>query len=557
MKIIAESASNHNGDLEYLKKLAQASKASGADYFTFQILDPESFCVADYERFEIVSSIAFSQDKWAELIEYCRKIELEMIPCALDIKSFHFCLEQKLNFFKIHATDIVNVPYLKEINKAKDIRVLLETQCATYQDIKLALGYIEDQLEAIIHGFSNYPTEVEDLNLNALDYIQEEFGFDMGLADHSLDTIEIPLMALAKGSKYLEKHITLSRNDRHYDWQVSLYPNEFAAMANTIRHYGDALGKKVKHPTATESSFRGVLFKKVVGNDLNSELKRADSGNDYLTEVFGSFEKEKVGVGIIGRLKSKRLKKKVLKSFHNRTIIEDLYHRIGKANGVTDIAVITSFLDEDEPLANFCQNNGLNVFRGHPISVIDRMLSYALENQLGTICRVTGDNPFSDPEILERMIALMLEENLDYIKVNNVPIGVGVEVYSVSYLWKLYLKMENPLTSEYLAWIALNDIDSAKGCVDVIHANPDLSYYNLSVDFQEDYDRCMEVLGQINKTNFDEITLSEVLGAMQHIKPSEKNMVIKLPGGKATTFEKFNALIDSANYKVRVRQEVL
>lgn len=552
MKIIAESASNHNGDIDYLKKLAEASKTAGADYFTFQIFDPESFCVADYERFDIVREIAFSQNQWRELIDYCKKIELEIIPCALDIKSFHFCLDRNLNFFKVHATDIVNVPFLKEIKKANNIKVLLETQCATYQDIKLALSYIDEQLDAIIHGFSNYPTEIEDLNLNALDYIFEEFGYDTGLADHSLDTTEIPLMALAKGTKYLEKHITISRNDRHYDWQVSLYPNEFATMVNRVAHYQVALGKKVKHPGPKESNFRGVLYKKVLDNDLEKEFKRADYGNDYLTEVFGSFDKKKVGIGIIARLKSKRLKKKVLKPFHKGALIEDLYCRIGRAKKVTDIAVITSFLAEDDPLANFCENNNLNVFRGHPVSVIDRMLSFALKEKLGILCRVTGDNPFSDPTILTAMIDLMQKENLDYVKVNNVPIGVGVELYSVSYLWKLYLKMENPLTSEYLAWIALNDKDSKKGCVDVLHSNKNLNYYNLSVDFQEDYDRCMEILRHLGKENFDKITLIEVLDAMIKIKPADRNMVVKLPGGEVTTFEKFNALINNSNYRVRV-----
>lgn len=555
MKIIAESASNHNGDIDYLKKLARASKDAGADYFTFQIFDPESFCASDYERFDIVASIAIKQSLWAELITYCREIDIEMIPCALDIKSFHFCLSHNLDLFKIHATDIINVPFLKHIQK-EDIKVLLETQCATYQDIKLALSYLGDQTEAIIHGFSNYPTEVEDLNLNALDYIAEEFGYEIGLADHSLDTVEIPLMALAKGSAFLEKHITISRNDRHYDWQVSLYPHEFASMVQKVLHYQTALGNKVKHPTASESPFRGVLFKKVLDGDLNKELKRADYGNDYLTEVFNSFDRQNVGVGIIARLKSKRLRKKVLKPFVNDTLISDLYHRIATAKGVKKTSIITSFLPEDDPLVNFCKQNGLDVFTGHPVSVIDRMLSFALENKLGTICRVTGDNPLSDPTILESMIELMKKENLDYIKVNNVPIGVGVELYSISYLWKLYLKMENPLTSEYLAWIALNDKESKKGCIDVVHPNPDLSYYNLSVDFQEDYDRCMKVLKEMDKTNFTEVTLKDVLDAMVLIKPSDRNMVIKLPGGEATSFEKFNALIDNSNYAVRAKLEV-
>ncbi len=550
MKIIAESASNHSGQLEYLVKMADASKNSGADYFTIQILNPASFCSEDYERYDVVAEIAFSFDQWTKLLTHCNKIGLEVIPCPLDIDSLNFCIEKGFKLIKVHATDIVNVPFLKEIMK-NDLKVILETQCATYQDIKLALSVIGSQIDAIIHGYSNYPTEIEDQRLNALDYIRKEFDCDVGFADHTLDTSEIPLMTLAKGAKYLEKHITLSRNDRHYDWQVSLYPEEFASMVSNIRHYEKALGAELKHPDPKESGFRGVLYKKVIGGNLKKELKRADHGMDYLTELINSFSKDRLGVGIIARLKSQRLKQKVLLPLLNGSLIQNLYQRIGTSEKISEIAVITSYLPEDEPLVKHCEENNLKVFLGHPVSVIDRMLSFILENRLGMICRVTGDNPFSDPLILDHMADLMIKEDLDYIKVNNVPIGVGIELYSSSYLWRMYLKMENPLSSEYLSWFGLKDESSKKGSIDIQHENKDLNFYNLSVDYQADYDRCLKVLATIGKKDFDQILLKDVLNAMESIEPSDRNMIIKLPGDQHCTFEEFNKLIDNADYKVR------
>ena len=550
MKIIAESASNHNGKLERLLEMALAAKNSGADYFTFQIFDPKAFCVADYERFDVVAEIALDQSQWSELIDYCGQIEMDLIPCPLDLKSLKFCLEKGFLLLKVHATDIVNLPFLKEIEKS-DAKVILETQCATYQDIKFALNTIRPNLDAIIHGYSNYPTEIEDQRLNALEAIRRDFNCEVGFADHTLDLKEMPLMALAKEAKYLEKHITISRNDRNYDWQVSLYPEEFAVMVQTVKHYSKALGRKIKHPDTTEADFRGVLYKKVIDGDFNAELKRADVGEDFLTATFNSFDKDRIGIGIIARLKSARLKQKVLKPFQNDSIIEDLYHRISKTPGVAVTSVITSYLQDDAPLVTLCEENDVNVFQGHPESVIDRILSFVFENKLGMFCRVTGDNPFSDPQILEAMIDLMKNNGLDYVKVNNVPIGVGVELYSTSYLWRMYLKMENPMTSEYLAWYSLNDQDSKKGCIDIKFPNPDLNYYNLSVDYQADYDRCKTILDSIGKQNFNDITLSDILSALPSIQASDRGMNIKLPGGQNCTFEEFNELINTANYTIR------
>ena len=63
-------------------------------------------------------------------------------------------------------------------------------------------------------------------------------------------------MVLAKGCDYIEKHITLTRNNRNFDYQVSLYPNEFSMMVSSLKHYSHALGRNFKHHDNNEQSFR-------------------------------------------------------------------------------------------------------------------------------------------------------------------------------------------------------------------------------------------------------------------------------------------------------------
>lgn len=556
MKIIAESGSNHNGNSKKLYDLALASKNAGADYFTFQMFDPESFCVVDYERFDIVKSIAFSQEVWDGFIDYCISIDLNLIPCALDIKSFKFCVSKNLKFFKIHATDITNIPFLKVV-KDSNVSVILETQCATFQDISIAKQYLGESIDTIIHGYSDYPTDIENLNLNALDYIRSEYQCNVGFADHSLDVSAIPLMALAKGIQYLEKHITTTRADREYDWQVSLYPNEFSSMVSTVAHYQKALGNTLKHPNSSEAKYRGVLYKKVVGNDIEKEFKRSDYGNDYLTEVINSFSIQRFGIPIIARLKSKRLAKKVLLPFTNDTLIKDLYNRLKEnVNGYSNVTVLTSYLEEDTDLVHYCERERMNVYRGHPVSVIDRLLSYAIDNKLGVVCRITGDNPYTDPEIINEMYKLIVENELDYVKASNVPMGVGAEMYTTSYLWSLYLKMDNPLTSEYLAWIALNDENSKKGVVEVKFNDESYGLYNLSVDYKEDYDRGLTLYNEIGINDFKHIQLKDILSSVDKLDKFDGNMIIKLPGSKECTLNEFNKLIDNANYIIRADYRV-
>jgi sialic acid synthase SpsE len=277
MKIIAESAFNHNGSLEYLLKLATAAKASEADIFTVQVMNVDAFCVENYERHAIYKDTEFSNEEWIQVFDYCKSIYLVVIPCVLDEVSFELCYRYGFRFIKIHATDITNKTFLKLIASKGDCKILLETQCATLFEINYAIKILgQKNIEALFTGYSNYPTEVEELNLNSLDYIKSEFNCDIGFADHSTDMVEVPLLVLAKNCAYLEKHITLSRNDRNFDWQVYLYPEQFTAMVNTLKYYQIALGNGVKHPMKNEKTFMNVLYKKKI--EQSDTLKRADGG---------------------------------------------------------------------------------------------------------------------------------------------------------------------------------------------------------------------------------------------------------------------------------------
>tara|TARA_R110002050_G_scaffold178088_2_gene311327 strand:+ start:11900 stop:13591 length:1692 start_codon:yes stop_codon:yes gene_type:complete len=549
LKIIAESAFNHNGSLDYLKELAIEAKKTKADYFTIQIMDVAEFCTKDYSKYKIYEENTLTFPEWQEFFKYSKEIDLKIIPCVLDTSSFDFCYSEGFRFLKLHATDISNIAMLEKMATFDDVSFILETQCATNLELKFALNLIGDKVECLMHGFSNYPTEVEDLNLNTLDYFATEYpNYSTGLADHSLDIDKIPLMVLAKGCDYIEKHITLSRNNRNFDYQVSLYPHEFSAMVSYIRHYEKALGNVMKHPTKTELSYRNVMYKKVVGPN---EFKRADYGLDYISHKFNSFKKENIGIALIARLKSQRLPQKVLKPFHDTILIDFLYKRLNTSIKTKKTVLATSTLLEDAPLAQIGYDNKFNVYLGHAVSVIDRMLELAFQEEFGGVFRVTGDNPFTDVELIDEMIDLFVANDLDYVRVNNTPFGVSAELFSTEYLWKLYLEMSNPMNSEYLTYFILKDDTAKKGCIDIISDIEDLKFINLSVDYQEDLDQALELVTKLNSKNLYTSNLKDMVLEIKDFKRENKDKYIKLPEGEEIQFSKFLDQLSNQNYKIR------
>lgn len=548
MKIIAESAFNHNGNYNELLNLALESQKAGADFFTAQVMNVNAFCKSDYDKYDLYKNTEFSASQWVSFFDFCNENDINLIPCVLDEISFKLCYNNGFRLLKIHATDITNEPFLKLLSSKNDIKIILETQCATMFEIDFACRILgKERIESIFSGFSNYPTEIEDLNLNVIESLKKKYDLPIGFADHSLDTTNIPLMVLAKGYSYLEKHITISRNKRHYDYQVSLYPEEFSVMVKLLKHYFKALGSHVKHPVLNESKYRSIMYKKVVLNEKT--LKRSNDGEYFIEKKINSFDKKNIVVALIARLKSKRLEQKVLKPFHNNLLIVDLYNRISSSKKFKTV-LATSDLKEDYPLCEIFSNNGFNLFRGDAVSVIDRMLSLAFEEKAASIFRVTGDNPYTDPYLMEEMVTLQNEYELDYVRVNNVPFGIGAELYSTKYLWNLYMNLETTYYSEYLTWYAINDKKVRIGCLDV-ESNNSNQLINLSVDVKEDYLRCKSILRKFKNKKFEEISLKDILNSLEDINTLNVNKEIKLPEGNKITLKDYLELIESKNYVIR------
>jgi spore coat polysaccharide biosynthesis protein SpsF len=217
----------------------------------------------------------------------------------------------------------------------------------------------------------------------------------------------------------------------------------------------------------------------------------------------------------------------------------------------SEVILATSNLVEDYPLIELADEHALKSYQGHAISVIDRMLTLAFDLKAGAIFRVTGDNPFTDPVLMDEMVQLYLDHDLDYVKVNNVPFGVSAELFSTKYLWQLYLKMENPLHSEYLTWYVLNDEEAKKGSIDLTANGAELDLINLSIDYQEDYERCRQILQKIGKNDLNDIQLKDIISTIGQTEKMDGEKSIKLPQGESIKLREYLDAFKNLNYHIR------
>jgi N,N'-diacetyllegionaminate synthase len=269
MKVIAETASNHMGELPYLKKLSLESKNAGAELITVQVLDLEAF-VTPYDKLSYPNfvKVAFSQKEWINYFEWCNSKSINVLPCILDYPSAKMCIEQGFSTVKIHASDIVNINFLKYVNTNFD-KVFLEFGGADLKEISTALSVLKSTEVVLLYGFNAYPTKIENQNLNFLKTLNYLFSCKTGFCDHSINNEFIPLLAMAKGASYLEKHVTLdSKNEDRFDWQVSVEPTELKKMVNLINEYLPSFGDPFREVSDSEKHFRKLVYKKIIAKRL-------------------------------------------------------------------------------------------------------------------------------------------------------------------------------------------------------------------------------------------------------------------------------------------------
>ncbi|MGY1845033.1 cytidylyltransferase domain-containing protein [Modestobacter sp. SYSU DS0875] len=141
------------------------------------------------------------------------------------------------------------------------------------------------------------------------------------------------------------------------------------------------------------------------------------------------------------RMSSQRLPGKVLEPLGELRVIDWAVRRTGRAGSVSEVVVATSDRPTDDVLAAHCREQGHPVSRGSLDDVLDRFLAAAEAHRADHVVRVTGDCPLVDPEVVDRVVAVHLEEGRDFTA-NRLPpphprtwpLGLDVEVATIEAL---------------------------------------------------------------------------------------------------------------------------
>ena len=260
---------------------------------------------------------------------------------------------------------------------------------------------------------------------------------------------------------------------------------------------------------------------------------------------------EDIGVGVLVavRMKSTRLPRKALIEIQGKTIIEHLLERVKAARMPNVVVVCTSTHPDDAILIDIAKKARVKWFAGSEEDVMERFLGAARQERVDIIVRVTGDCPLVDPEYIDKAIAHLAAKDADYVRVVNMPIGTGCEVFTTKALEKADNYAIDPNYSEYMSFYFLNNpemfhIEEVE-CDESVK-RPD---YRLTIDQIADI-HLMEEIYQRLYQGGRIFPLKEVMELLDsNPKLVEINKEIKLK------WRDDNEFVDFLNEKTRLRTE--
>ena len=231
--VVAEIASNWEGNLTKAKKLIRESKISGANAVKFQMWRASDL-YAGHSDWNIIKKSELTFEKARKLKKYADSIGIEFFCSAFYPEAVKFLENIKVKRFKIASrTCTFHDPYsletIRSISECKKPVVISMGMGGNKAKIKKILG--KNKL-TFCYCISEYPTDLKQINW------REAKKFD-GFSDHTLGIIAPIIFTLIKNQTktkniFIEKHVKL-KNSIGPDASSSMDTDELKLLVQQIR----------------------------------------------------------------------------------------------------------------------------------------------------------------------------------------------------------------------------------------------------------------------------------------------------------------------------------
>ena len=217
----------------------------------------------------------------------------------------------------------------------------------------------------------------------------------------------------------------------------------------------------------------------------------------------------KSAIFITARLKSSRLREKVLKGIGGKPMLYHMVERLKLSKLPEKIILCTSTVDQDDRLADYANSIGIDVFRGHPDDVLLRFTEAANYHSIDTIISCTADNPFVDHRYIDKLIDFHIAHQYDFTEIVGLPFGTfsyAISRKSANKACEIKDEVDTEVWGGYFRDTGL--FSCGKLYAEQTDYWPEL---RLTVDTQDDFNMITKIFDSLSNSNGEIFSLDEII----------------------------------------------
>ncbi|MBN1275028.1 NTP transferase domain-containing protein [Candidatus Woesearchaeota archaeon] len=221
----------------------------------------------------------------------------------------------------------------------------------------------------------------------------------------------------------------------------------------------------------------------------------------------------KVGFIITARLKSTRLRKKLLLTLQGATVIEQMVRRFQESQAVDEIIIATSSNREDDKLKDIAEELGITCFRGSEDDVIKRLHDTSENSKLDYIINITADCPLAAYDYIPTVIEKYHETDADLITSFELPHGLfiyGIKPSALAKIIEIKDQQDTEVWGKYFTETGIFKVVTLE--IPEKHRRK----YRLTLDYPEDYDFFKQVYAGLGKETYKASTDEIITFLDQH-----------------------------------------
>lgn len=231
-------------------------------------------------------------------------------------------------------------------------------------------------------------------------------------------------------------------------------------------------------------------------------------------------------IGVIqARFDSKRLPKKVLSDILGKPMIMHMVERLRHSTMLSNVVIATTNRDEDKPLCNFADNEGIPYYAGSENDIADRLFQTGKKFDATAIMKINGDCPLIDSSLIDNAIKKYLSviPRPDFVTnsvINSFPEGMQYGLFNFKTLSEICDSVKDNFWREYIQMYFIENKNQFS--VINIENNTDFSSLRWTVDYIEDLEFVRKVFENLYQNN-NFFEMSDILSLIEK-KPEIKSI---------------------------------